>query len=442
MSEKKLRVIIVDDEAAARFTIARQLEKLDFCEIVGGAETGAKALELIAVKAPDVVLADVSMPGMNGIELAERIGEQYPKTKVIMLTMHSSFDYAVNAFRLGAVDYVLKDAYDIAPLRAALEKAGKEIDAQSENELMSVEKKLREEINNKTYTDETGYFVRFHLQDNEHLTLADRYYRLNGNAVPVSEDVWLSKDEINDDNSITHLDNAVKATEESLQAFLLADGEHFYFPAIFRLSGLIYGGILSDIEKQRVATWYDDFISGNMESFPGDFAALCIENRVDPEAAKQVLIDCVQASMVSSPRLVNQIRDAKSIHEVEIILQAALLTEQLGVSKTNRVVENIKRYIDEHLNQELSLKTLADVVELSPAYLSTYFKQETGTGLKQYIQSTRLRMAASLLKTTNMKIYLIAEKCGFVNVRYFSQFFTQYYGTTPQKYRLKGHSNE
>ena len=79
---------------------------------------------------------------------------------------------------------------------------------------------------------------------------------------------------------------------------------------------------------------------------------------------------------------------------------------------------------------------------MSPAYLSTYFKQETGTGLKQYIQTERLKAAAQLLKTTNMKIYLIAERCGFVNVRYFSQYFTQYYGITPQKYRTKGRGNE
>ena len=89
MSDKKLRVIIVDDEAAARFTIARQLEKLDFCEIVGGAETGAKALELIAAKAPDVVLVDVSMPGMNGIELAERIGESTSRSPKFATVMSS-----------------------------------------------------------------------------------------------------------------------------------------------------------------------------------------------------------------------------------------------------------------------------------------------------------------------------------------------------------------
>ena len=59
-------------------------------------------------------------------------------------------------------------------------------------------------------------------------------------------------------------------------------------------------------------------------------------------------------------------------------------------------------------------------------------------GLKQYIQSARLKLAARLLKTTNMKIYQIAERCGFVDVRYFSTQFTQRFGLTPQKYRLKG----
>lgn len=442
MREKKLKVLIVDDEPAARFTVTRMLEKIEFCTIVGEAENGSKALDLIAATIPDVVLADVSMPGMNGIELAERIRNLYPKTKVIMLTMHSSFDYAVNAFRLGAVDYVLKDAYDIGPLRAALEKAGNELDTQRVNEMMNLEKELREQIKNKTYIGKTGRFVKFYPQDDERLTLTDRYYRLNGNAFPVNEDIWFLTVEIDDNNTLTYIGGTVTADEDTLNTFMLADGEHFYFPAIYRLSGLIYGGTFSDAEKQRIAVWYESFISGNLESFPGDFAALCIEKRIKPETARQTLTDCVQALPGTSSRLLSQIKEARSIHEIEIILKAALLTEQLSVVKTNRVVEDVKKYIDEHLSQDLTLKTLADVVELSPAYLSTYFKQETGIGLKQYIQTTRLKMAAQLLKTTNIKIYLIAEKCGFVNVRYFSQYFTQYYGITPQKYRIKGRINE
>ncbi len=432
----------MDDEAAARFTVARQLEKIDFCEIAGEAETGLKALEIIDSAAPDVVLADVSMPGMDGIKLAERIRDLYPRIKVIMLTMHSSFDYAVNAFRLGAVDYVLKDAYDIAPLRSALEKAENEIDAQRANEIMSLEKELREQIDNKTYIGKTGRFVKFQSQGDEHLTLAEKYHLLNGNAFPVSEDIWLASDQINDDRSLTYNDAVVTGSDETLRNFTLASGERFYFPALSRLSGLLYAGAFSDAEKQKITAWYSSFIHGDMDSFPGDFAALCIEEKIDPENVKQTLIECTRSLSLLPARLVTQIREARSIHEVEIVLRAALLTEQLSVVKTNRVIEELKKYIEEHISEELSLKSLADVVELSPAYLSTYFKQETGIGLKQYIQTARLKMAARLLKTTNMKIYLIAERCGFANVRYFSQYFTQRYGLTPQKYRLKGQGVE
>lgn len=442
MKDKKLRVLVVDDESTARFTVVRQLEKIDFCEVAGEAETGFKALEIIDSTAPDVVLADISMPGMDGVKLAEIIKDQYPKIKVIMLTMHSSFDYAVNAFRLGAVDYVLKDAYDIAPLRAALEKAENEIDAQRANEIISLEGKLREQIDKKTYIGKTGRFAKFEPQGDEHLTLAEKFYRLSGNAFPVSEDIWLALDSIPDDSSLTYIDTVVTADEGSLHNFTLASGERFYFPALSRLSGLLYAGMFSDTEKERITVWYSNFIHGDMDSFPGDFAALCIEEKINPENTKQTLIECTRLLSLQPSRLITQIREARSIHEVEIVLRAALLTEQLSVVKTNRVIEVIKKYIDEHLSKELSLKSLADVVELSPAYLSTYFKQETGIGLKQYIQTARLKMAAHLLKTTNLKIYTIAERCGFANVRYFSQYFTQRYGLTPHKYRLKGQGVE
>ena len=438
MTEKKLRVFIVDDEVSARYTIKRQLERIEFCTSAGEAENGQRALELIADAQADVVLADISMPGMDGIELAKRISALYPKIKIIMLTMHSSFDYALSAFRLGAIDYVLKDAYDIAPLRAALEKAKNEIDKQSANEVLKLEKELRLQINTKASLGKTGRFVRFHLPSGERLSLTEKYNRLNRNAVPLSEDLWLAMGEIGDGNAFTWLDAVVTASEVAMDRFMQADGEHFYFPAIFRLSGILYDGVFSAADKERIAGWCERFLLGDLETFPGDFAALCIEKRISPEDAKRTLLDCIRFLSSAAIRLSARIREARSIHEIEIILRGMLLTEQLSVVKTNRVIEDVKKYIDEHLNEELSLRTLSDVVELSPGYLSTYFKQETGVGLKQYIQSARLKLAARLLKTTNMKIYQIAERCGFVDVRYFSTQFTQRFGLTPQKYRLKG----
>ena len=439
MKEMKLRVLVVDDEAAARYTVINLLERIDFCVLAGEADSGFRALEMIEKTSPDVVLADVSMPGMDGIELARLIHEKYPQTKVIMLTMHSNFDFAVQAFRLGVVDYVLKDAYNMAPLRTALEKAGREIDERNTSEMVYLDRNLRLQIENKSYIGKTGKFVKFYLKEENSTfgVLVDRYRRFDGNCCPVTEDIWLVSDTVSDGNAYTYLDTVVTATEDTLNTFVQAEGEHFYFPGIFKLSGLLYSGTIASADKAKILCWYRDFICGKMENFPGDFAALCIEGRIAPDTARKTLMDCVNSVSENSNGFIKQIERARSIHEIEIALKAALLTEQLEVRKSNHIIDEVKRYIEEHINSELGLKVLSEVAGLSPAYLSTYFKQETGTGIKQYIQETRLSKAAGLLKTTNMKVYEIAEKCGFMNVSYFSEQFTKYYGITPQRYRIK-----
>ncbi len=99
----KLSVLIVDDEAVARRRLRRQLERLGGVAIAGEAADGEEVLARIAESAPEVVLLDVRMPGMDGLEVAERLP---PTCHVIFTTAHE--EYAVKAFEKAAVDYLLK----------------------------------------------------------------------------------------------------------------------------------------------------------------------------------------------------------------------------------------------------------------------------------------------------------------------------------------------
>lgn len=106
---------------------------------------------------------------------------------------------------------------------------------------------------------------------------------------------------------------------------------------------------------------------------------------------------------------------------------------------TRKDVEQVKTYINYHVNENLSIDKLAEKVYLSQGYLSYIFKKETGMNLSRYIKSVRMEKAKELLKNTNMKIVQICEKVGFSSVSYFCQSFREYCGVSPEKYR-KGDS--
>src|SRR5438876_10877958 len=103
------RVMLVDDHELVRQGIAAMLAKNDDLTLVGEARTGREALEIARKELPDVVLMDVRMPDMDGLEATKRIKEERPRTAVIMVTMHDNPAYLKEAVRAGAAGYLLKD---------------------------------------------------------------------------------------------------------------------------------------------------------------------------------------------------------------------------------------------------------------------------------------------------------------------------------------------
>lgn len=108
-----IKVMIVDDEKYVRMGIKNDTDwALIGCEVVAEASNGEMALELAKEFRPDLVVSDIKMPKMDGIELAEKLLEKYPDTKVIFLTAYNEFEYARQAVRLGVSDYLLKPFQD------------------------------------------------------------------------------------------------------------------------------------------------------------------------------------------------------------------------------------------------------------------------------------------------------------------------------------------
>lgn len=118
--EKPPTVLLVDDEDRFRLTLAKMLRSQGL--EVREAASGEAALQELATKPCDVVLLDIRMPGMSGLEALKEIKRQAPLTEVIMLTGHASLDVALELMRLGAFDYVLKPCA-VEEIQAKIESA-------------------------------------------------------------------------------------------------------------------------------------------------------------------------------------------------------------------------------------------------------------------------------------------------------------------------------
>jgi DNA-binding NarL/FixJ family response regulator len=107
---EKIRILLADDHNVLRDGMRLLLERQPGFSVVGEASDGRETLDLVHSQQPDVVVMDIAMPNMNGIEATRRIVEKYPQTGVVILSMHFDESYVIRSLKAGARAYLLKDA--------------------------------------------------------------------------------------------------------------------------------------------------------------------------------------------------------------------------------------------------------------------------------------------------------------------------------------------
>ena len=106
---KKTTIVLVDDHAVVRAGVRRLLEQEPLFEVIGEAESGEKAYQIFGELKPDVMVMDLSMPGMGGLESIRRILMRYEKAKILVLSMYEDLSFANQALKLGAKGYLIKN---------------------------------------------------------------------------------------------------------------------------------------------------------------------------------------------------------------------------------------------------------------------------------------------------------------------------------------------
>ena len=114
-----IRILIVEDHALVRAGMKALLQKIEGIEVVGDMGDGLEAVKSVQMDAPDLVLMDIAMPGLNGLDATARIVKDSPTTRVILLSMHANEEYFRQALQVGASGYLLKGA-ELAELELAI----------------------------------------------------------------------------------------------------------------------------------------------------------------------------------------------------------------------------------------------------------------------------------------------------------------------------------
>lgn len=143
---------------------------------------------------------------------------------------------------------------------------------------------------------------------------------------------------------------------------------------------------------------------------------------------------------------IDKIYYSRTIQEISEILDNSINKMEKQFSKQSfndrHEIDLVKSYIYENYGSDLSLERLAEYIYMTPSYLSSIFKKETGMGINSFMKNYRMEKAKDMLENTNIKIKNIGNLVGYSNTSYFCQSFREFYGLTPEKYRQRDEINE
>ncbi|PYI56268.1 response regulator [Paenibacillus flagellatus] len=489
-------VLLVEDEAFVRRSLRHIIrwEEMGFT-IAGEAEDGEEALAMMKDLPPDVVISDIVMPVMDGVELLKRAREEGIESSFVMLTCMNEFEYARQALEFGASAYLLKLSMNVESLRETLAKVDRELRRslrmRSQSSAHAFQPMYREawqamlagnagspaspgarsfEAAEPFPTVWIGSFLhgpaRFALDDFLALGLVT-----TGCRTVVHEFVHYGMTTFFVWNPIS-----VRPMEE--------EREHIPWAAACSpiSAGREWAAVWARVVRALDRAWYEGgtgpvpvpSASASTAAPAADTAAIgwkaerewfrCFEQRKldefrerlrqawDAIADRRLPMAAVKETALRIDRMLSRIAGAD--HPAEEQWVACVSHRELGL----RLLANAERYaerwaagglpptghpeidkaldhIHRHFDRDVTLKGVAAMVAMDETYFSGLFKKKTGDTLIHYVQKVRIGHSKGLLEQTELPVAEIGERVGFPNTNYFIKIFKRWTGTTPNEYR-------
>jgi len=398
------KLLIADDEPKIRRGLRTTIERIRTdMTVVAEAEDGEMAMSLVSREKPDILMIDVRMPFLNGLELIERIKGVREDCVIIVVSGHDEFEYAQRALQLRVFEYVLKpvpeDVLAGVLTRAAEELAGMRRrgaylawarEQLERNMPLLREQHLRDWVRgrlSRTEIEEQAAFLGIQAEGSRTMALIHIMERPAAPQLPGEKDRRI----------------------ESFAVRRLAEDVFRPFPPL----------VIFQDEQDDVAA-----LTGCAAGPEWSRAVETIEAGAARSLTHAVLI--AHSPVVEGPEGVPETYEALS----------AEVARRSGLRSFVLVAQG---YIDSHYGEpDLTLEKVASEVQVSPGYLSRLLKRETGFSFVDYLTRVRITRAVQLMSDPAVKVYEVAEAVGYQSQHYFSRAFKRVFGRSPVEYRKGG----
>lgn len=481
-----ITAVIVEDEKVIREGLKKHVpwEALGIGEVYAASQA-EEAIEICRKVKPDIVVSDIRMPGMNGIELCRKIREEHAECKIIFVTGFSDKEYLKAAIALQAVSYVEKPV-NIKEISVALTSAVEQIKKSRAYEqavvhsIFTKSDQFDYQWSNDSFFSVGLLYFRETFSEKEakseirkliEKTVQEQGFHNYSEQINEKTQAFLFSDAVSGRKRLENIRSKLEAViENEANDCFFALGEEVngqkaikqsYQSAEHAKLCLGYKGWNTMADYRAPLCKLTD---GSMEkNILNDFTVAVTQNNIEKAMENvinltneiqrgHVLLDmdvrCWYYYMEGQIyRMVGVMKEENSVKREIQGLETAkeletyicnLLKQESAENKNYFIAQKVSDYIREHYGEKnLSIKTLADIVYLTPTYLSNLYKKQTGITIGQYLVDVRVEHAVQFLNDPQWKLYQIAPMVGYEDANYFAKIFKKKKGVTPSEYREK-----
>jgi two-component system response regulator YesN len=492
-----MNIVIADDETLVRISLISMITEMEASwDIAGEATDGGELVELVARYKPEAAIVDIRMPHMDGIEAIRKAKEISPKTKWIICSGYSDFQYAQKALQLGVTEYLLKpvNPNDLEKAINAISESNKEYRATLNQQfehlmfslfhgLITLEKEIADSLLRRGHFTGTVFYFDSALSTKEleamkcEFSLAIRHYMqqhlvqganlalltlASGECVTVGvwdSDKWEAQAQIaaymkglerimaqfrSNKMAITAIQ-----TEDcrDFAAFLEQIGQIQKLAGVRSVRGLNRKWLLNDLlgyslpaadmklglKLVQLASDYKNNLYMNYQKTLEDLEVLLSKGSADLIA--EGVLSRIQRYLIIMLPLTLQDRNPKTWMQPLRSIGEALLTQNHSEQPSMDVVDYVVANIEMNYMNNIGIGQIAGELNITSSYLSKLFHKKTGTTFVKYLTRVRILKAKELLMESNLQIQQVAEQVGYYSTRHFTKLFTEAVGVYPSDFK-------
>jgi len=457
-----IRALLVDDEVLIRkgLILTVPWEKYGI-QIIGEAGSAVQALQFIENNEIDLLLTDITMPNMSGMELMKTVMEKYPHIYVVVITCHQEFEYIQKVLRLGAIDYIVKTQIEDEELEDSLKRIAERINYERKgNETLSWMRGLKENSCGIILIpcNTTPGDVPDLLKTEAKVGLGnDSTLCLIGNEKAEKLKNFILNEGVLKDYITVQIKNIEDIKQDKLLGFInhyisyTLFYEYNYRQNFYEADAAELEINIKSVENEKFNQLKKEWSSILWILNTKEFDRLRINTtKMRPEASKlknifyKAMAEWETSMFIKLPARFEErfeglrfwVDYEKWLIEIIDFMGANSNTSAYSEETVNMVINSIE-YLKSNFSKDINQESVAKMFNLSRSYFSKVFKDIIGVNFVDYMKNIRIEKAKSILIQSNKPVYLIAEEIGFLDEKYFSRIFKETTGMLPVEFRNK-----